>query len=144
MTDFALRPAEPDDRHHIRRLLRQLHAERAGSATLPEVRQGSRTFLATDAGTVIGLIAATFVDNGIEAYGMIDDLVVDQDHRGRRIGTALLEECRRWLVSHDVQVTFVSALDEDAAEFYVAAGFTRCSGPWLWESSRRNSTDPIG
>jgi hypothetical protein len=33
------------------------------------------------------------------------------------------------------EVVFVSASDDDAAEFYLHAGFTRCSGPWLWAAA---------
>lgn len=132
MTD--IRQADATDQAAIRHLLRQLHTDRADAATLPVVRQDSRTFVAADADGVVGLIVATFVDYGVEAYGMIEELVVDEAHRGSGIGSALLEESRRWLVGQNAQVTFVSALDDAAVAFYAASGFARCTGPWLFSS----------
>ncbi len=135
----TVRQAMPEDRQRIRRLLRQLHPDGAGRATLPQVQQESRTFVATDDQEVIGLIAATFVDYGIEAYGMIEELVVDERRRRAHVGAALVDRTRGWLCGLGAQVIFVSAVDDAAEAFYVAGGFVRCSGPWLaWPTAVRS------
>jgi N-acetylglutamate synthase-like GNAT family acetyltransferase len=131
---FAVRTAAAADQDAIRRLLRHLHPQDASRATLPHIRQESKTFLASDERGVIGLAAVTVVDYGVEAYGMIEELVVEEDRRGEGIGSSLLESCWTWLEDAGAQVIFVSALD-DAEQFYVGAGFTRCSGPWLYRSA---------
>jgi predicted N-acetyltransferase YhbS len=128
----VVRPASLADRGAIRQILRHLHPERADRATLPCVRQEAQTFVATDGERVVGMIVATLVDYGVEAYGMIDELVVEEECRGLGIGAALLDRGRTWLEASGAEVVFVSALDEEVAEFYIATGFTRCLGPWLF------------
>ncbi|WP_371401594.1 GNAT family N-acetyltransferase [Kribbella sp. NBC_00662] len=126
-----MREATPADRAGIRRLLRELHGDGADSTTLPEIHQQARTFVAGD-DEIRGLAVATFVDYGHEPYGVVEELVVDPASRGSGTGSALLAQCNAWLGGLGAQVVFVSAIDEEAAEFYLQAGFTRCTGPWLW------------
>jgi N-acetylglutamate synthase-like GNAT family acetyltransferase len=132
---FAVRTAAAADQDAIRRLLRHLHPQDdANRSTLPHIRQESKTFLASDERGVIALAAVTVVDYGVEAYGTIEELVVEEDRRGEGIGRSLLESCRAWLEGAGAQVIFVSALDP-AEQFYLSAGFSRCSGPWLYRSA---------
>jgi N-acetylglutamate synthase-like GNAT family acetyltransferase len=128
---FAVRTAAAADQDAIRRLLARLHPEDAHRATLPRVRQESRTFLATEERDVLGLAVATFVDYGVEAYGMIEELVVEENRRGEGVGSSLTQRCRTWLEDAGARVIFVSALDH-AEQFYLGSGFRRCSGPWLY------------
>ena len=123
------------DRVGIRRLLGELHGEGAGSVSLPVVRQDARTFVAVEGDDVVGVVVGTFVDYGREPYGMDEELVVAPEWRGVGTGAALLGECRAWLAASGAEVVFVSAVDEEAADFYVRAGFNRCVGPWLWAGS---------
>ena len=140
---FTVEQARTEDGPGIRRLLGQLHPDGADRATLPQVRQESRTFVATDDQEVVGLVVATFVDYGIEAYGMVEELVVDPRRRGEHIGGALLDQARHWLRDLGADVVFVSALDAAAEAFYVAGGFVRCSGPWLyWPAAVRPAGPP--
>ncbi|HEX3811695.1 MAG TPA: GNAT family N-acetyltransferase [Mycobacteriales bacterium] len=125
-----MRSATAADRTDIHLLLGQLHGEGMSRSTLPQLRQESNTLLAVDADVTIGLAVATFVDYGIEAYGMIEELVVDSSRRGERIGTALVDQCRSWLGGLGAKVIFVSAL-VDAEAFYLKLGFQRCTGPWF-------------
>jgi GNAT superfamily N-acetyltransferase len=113
------------------RVLSELHPEWVTSATLPAVRQGSRSFVAEVAGAVVGVAVATFVDYGPSSYGMVEELVVSASHRGRGLGGELLDACRSWLAEAEVEVVFVSAVDAEAVGFYEAAGFRPCTGPWL-------------
>jgi len=131
---YELRPATSADREAICNLVQQLHPDGAHLATLPLVRQESQTFIATDRGAVIGVVVATFVDYGIEAYGMIEDLIVDENRRGERIGRSLLHQCQDWCSRLGADVVFVSALP-DAEPFYLSGGFTRCTGPWLYSTA---------
>ncbi|MET9272626.1 GNAT family N-acetyltransferase [Kribbella sp. NPDC003557] len=103
--------------------------------SLPVVRQDARTFVAVEGDAVVGVVVGTFVDYGHEPYGMVEELVVAPEWRGAGTGAALLGECREWLAASGAEVVFVSAVDQEAAEFYVRAGFNRCVGPWLWAGS---------
>lgn len=132
----VVRDATVADRAGIQRLLRELHGDASGSATLPEVRQEARTFVAGDGDDVIGLLVATFVHYGHEPYGVVEELVVDPANRGSGIGTALLAESHAWLDALGAEVVFVSAVSDEATEFYLNAGFTRCTGAWLWAAAR--------
>ncbi|WP_166678074.1 GNAT family N-acetyltransferase [Kribbella kalugense] len=131
-----MRAATAADRAGIQRLLRELHGDRADSTTLPEVRQQARTFVVGDDDELRGLLVATFVDYGHEPYGVVEELVVDPAMRGSGTGTALLAQCRAWLGGLGAEVVFVSAISEESAEFYLQAGFARCSGPWLWAANQ--------
>ncbi|MFI5692684.1 GNAT family N-acetyltransferase [Kribbella sp. NPDC051586] len=133
-----MRAATAADRAGIQRLLRELHGDEANDTTLPEVRQQARTFVAgDDGGEIRGLLVATFVDYGHDPYGVVEELVVDPASRSAGTGTALLDQCRSWLGGLGAEVVFVSAISEEAAEFYLHSGFTRCSGPWLWAAGHR-------
>ncbi|MET9022398.1 GNAT family N-acetyltransferase [Actinopolymorpha sp. NPDC004070] len=119
------------DRSGITRLLRHLHGADAEGTTLPRVRQEAQTFVATDGEQVVGLVVATLVDYGVEAYGSVEELVVDPEFRGQGTGRSLLDRSLTWLAASGAEVVFVSALDEDVIDFYASAGFKRTTGPWL-------------
>lgn len=127
----VVRPATLEDHGGIVRLLRHLHAERAEGTTLPRVRQEAQTFVATNGEQIVGLAVATLVDYGIEAYGTVEELVVEPESRGQGVGRSLLGRSLSWLATSGAEVVFVSALDEDVVSFYASAGFTPCTGPWL-------------
>lgn len=141
MTRFEIRHAAEPDKAALRDLLRRLHPmDQADSATLPHVRQRNQTFVATRAERVVGMALVTFVDYGVEAYGMIEELVVDEAHRGDGIGRGLLAKCQAWFDANDAEVVFVSAATEDVIGFYRTAGFDRCTGPWLARARSRTPT----
>lgn len=130
--EAQVRAGAAEDQAGIRRLLRELHGAAADAVTLPHVRQAAQTFVAVDDGEVVGVVVGTCVDYGHEPYGMVEELVVAPRWRGTGIGVTLLDECRAWLAQSGAEVVFVSAVGEEAAQFYVHRGFTRCVGPWLW------------
>ena len=129
-----VREATAADRAGIQRLLRELHGDGVDGTALPEIRQRARTFVAGEE-EIVGLLVATFVDYGHEPYGVVEELVVDPASRGSGTGAALLAQCKSWLGALGAEVVFASAVDEEAAEFYLHAGFTRCTGPWLWATA---------
>ncbi|GAB3436264.1 GNAT family N-acetyltransferase [Flindersiella endophytica] len=126
-----IRPAIDTDRAAIDALIRQLYPGFDGEPTLPRVRQASRTLVAEAGGALAGTAVAMFTDYGVEAYGLIDELVVDEAHRGQGIGSALVEQARAWCFEQGARVVFVSA-GTGAEEFYRQVGFAECTGPWLY------------
>ena len=78
------------------------------------------------------MVVGTLVDYGIEAYGTVEELVVDPQCRRQGVGSGLLDRCLSWLTASGAEVIFVSALDEEVARFYISTGFTPCTGPWLF------------
>lgn len=137
----VVRPATLADRPAITRILRHLHPARADRATLPRVRQEAQTFVASNGERIVGMAAATLVDYGIEAYGTVEELVVEPECRGQGIGATLLDRCTSWLRASGAEVVFVSALNEEVAKFYTSTGFTRCTGPWLFWAPDGSQTD---
>jgi GNAT superfamily N-acetyltransferase len=129
---LTIRPILPDDTAALERLMRQLHPDRPATFRPDGIRQGARSFVATEADLVVGFALATFVDYGLSGYGMIEELVVDAGDRGRGVGTALLTACREWLTEQRIEVVFVSALDDPAEAFYRHSGFVLCHGSWLY------------
>ncbi|MEQ7008301.1 GNAT family N-acetyltransferase [Actinopolymorpha sp. B17G11] len=137
---ITVRTATMADEAEIRRVLLELHPDGVDAVTLPHVRQEARTFVATHSDRVVGVAVATLVDYGHEAYGSVEELVVEAQGRGVGTGGSLLDECRRWLEASGAEVVFVSAADDQAAHFYRSSGFVRCTGPWLYwvpNASRR-------
>ncbi len=105
------------------------------------VRQASRTFVARQAAEVVGFVIATLTDFGLETSGVIEALVVREDHQGGGHGAALIDRCERWLAEEGAEVVFVSALAE-AELFYRRVGFQPCTGPWLFRVLQTQATKP--
>lgn len=137
----TIRSATSADREEIARILRQLHPAEADGSTLPRVRQDAQTFVATYGERLVGVAVVTLVDYGFAAYGTVEELVVDAASRRHGTGAGLLEQCRSWLATAGVDVVFVSALDDEVANFYIGAGFARCTGPWLYWVPGRDSAE---
>jgi predicted N-acetyltransferase YhbS len=129
---MMVRSALSGDEEGLASLLSQLHPNRPAIFHPDQVRQGSCSFVATEDEAIVGFALATFADYGLSSYGMIEELVVDTDRRGRGVGTALVDACREWLAGQGIEVVFVSALDGAAEAFYRRCGFVACRGPWLY------------
>lgn len=102
---------------------------------------GVTVFLARSNGTAVGLVTATFVHDGWEPCGYIDQLVVRPEFRGRGIGRRLVAAaCNRLIEQHAV-VVFVTTNTETAERFYRHLGFGN-TGPWLaWAPQGRTTFD---
>lgn len=95
------------------------------------------------ADTPVGIATVSLTDGGpmMDAPGVhIHVLHVDEDHRNRRVGTALLAEVTRWANSlgSDHVVVDVPPASRDVARWYAGWGF----GPYL--NRRVASTSSIG
>lgn len=91
---------------------------------------GVAVFLAREAGAAVGLVTATFVHDGWEPCGYIDQLVVRAECRGRGIGRLLITEACNRLIEQSAVVIFVTTNTETAEQFYRHLGFDT-TGPWL-------------
>ena len=104
---------------------------------------GYRFLAAWIADIPVGIATVSLTDGGpmMDAPGVhIHVLHVDEDHRNRRVGTALLAEVTRWANSlgSDQVVVDVPPASRDVARWYASWGF----GPYL--NRRVASTSGIG
>ncbi|HEX3915748.1 MAG TPA: GNAT family N-acetyltransferase [Caulobacteraceae bacterium] len=113
----------------IDQLARLLHGDEVRPVTV--VRQTSRTFVARDAGAVVGFAIATLTDYGINISGQLEELAVGEAGQRSGTGRALVAACEAWLAGEGVDVVFVSSLT-GAVGFYEAMGYQPCTGPWLY------------
>jgi N-acetylglutamate synthase-like GNAT family acetyltransferase len=130
----VIRPATVDDHAGVAHLLSQLHGDSARGHTLPRVDQHSTTLVQSVDDEINGVILATAVNYGIQGYAMIEELVVAPAQRGSGAGTALVDAVHAWASTHGCTVVFVSAIDQNANEFYRSKGYDSCVGPWLYHS----------
>jgi len=105
----VVRPAGPDDLPAMLRLMAQLNPEdealdpAVAAATWREIlaRPGVETLLACLGGEVVACLTLVVVPNlsrGARPYALVENVVTDAAHRGRRIGRALLDAAlaRAW------------------------------------------------
>jgi GNAT superfamily N-acetyltransferase len=134
MSDFQIHEAGDTDDTEIQRLLRHLNPEAPpGRWNWDCPRHESKAFAARENQHVIGFALASFFDHGPSNYGVIEELVVAETHRGRRVGQRLLKECTQWLESQKLQIVFVST-NAKARSLYLREGFRDCTGPWMWRT----------
>jgi GNAT superfamily N-acetyltransferase len=145
---LVLRTAEPADREAAIALIHALNAyenrltgdrletraaAEASFARLMEriaARHG-RLVLACDDDRIVGLMGFVveedqpFIREDVRRYGVVTDLVVDEDARGRGIGRRLLEEAERLARAEGLGRLAIGVLDanEAAARIYRAFGF---------------------
>jgi len=83
---------------------------------------------------IVGVIVATTVSYGIEAYATIEELVVAPNQRSKGLGTTLLDAVHGWARELGCTVVFVSAIDQSARGYYGSTGYQDCTGPWMYAS----------
>lgn len=129
---MQVREASSGDAIEVSRLLHELHPDLQVSSPTLEVSQQSNWFVVESEGMIAGCALATSVTYHGNGYGMIEELIVKEAFRNQGIGHALLRACGRWFTDTNIEVVFVSAIDDAAAAFYRHHHFTPCVGPWLY------------
>jgi GNAT superfamily N-acetyltransferase len=128
-----IRPAQLNDARAVADLMGQLgYPTGASDMTLRLeallARPDHYTTVAVEDGRVVGLAGSCwgvfFEKNG--RYGRVLVMVVDEHHRGRGIGTALLRDAERWLASQEAYWVVLTSGNQRAAahEFYERHGYT--------------------
>ena len=136
-THLATRLAGPDDLDAVLALLAQLNPEDAplDPATARTAwaailaRPGLATLVATLDGAVVACLTLVVVPNlsrGARPYAMIENVVTDAAHRGRRIGRTLLDAALRHAWGQDAYkvMLMTGSKKPETLGFYRAAGFT--------------------
>jgi len=82
-------------------------------------------FVAEEEGEIIGMCWCTLVDRGIDRQGEIAEFYIEEEHRGKGIGKALLKTAKQFFTSEGAEVVFVWTHhgNEAAIELYKNAGF---------------------
>ena len=126
-------PMTAADVSAVTRLINQLHPDLPGVIDPARIRQGWRAFVArSESDEVIGFLLGSFFDYGLEheSAGTLEQLVVEENERGRGVGRELVREWQEWLLGEGVPLGFTSA-GTGEVEFYESCGFTLCRGPWM-------------
>ena len=134
---LAVRPAGAGDLAAVLGLLAQLNpgdpplspevAEATWRAIL--ARPGVETLVAELDGAVAACLTLVVVPNlsrGAQPYALIENVVTDEAHRGRRIGRRLLDAAvaRAWALGAYKVMLMTGSKQESTLGFYRAGGFT--------------------
>ena len=138
MADLNIRPATPDDLPGVMALYRQLNpddpvlnlavAEPVWSALLSS---GFTTpFVAEVGGRLVSSCTLAIVPNlsrGARAYGVIENVVTDIDHRRIGLGRAVLQAAldKAWKADCYKVLLATGSRRESTLRFYEGAGFQR-------------------
>ncbi|MDO9433251.1 MAG: GNAT family N-acetyltransferase [Phenylobacterium sp.] len=138
MADLNIRPATPDDLPGVMALYRQLNpddpvlnlavAEPVWSALLSS---GFTTpFVAEVGGRLVSSCTLAIVPNlsrGARAYGVIENVVTDIDHRRTGLGRAVLQVAldKAWKADCYKVLLATGSRRESTLRFYEGAGFQR-------------------
>lgn len=134
--NLAVRAAGPDDLAPVLRLLGQLNPEdeepdsATAAAAWREIlaRAGVHTLVACLDGAVVACLTLVVVPNlsrGARPYALIENVVTDAAHRGRRIGRKLLDAALAlaWDQGAYKAMLMTGSRKEATLGFYRAAGF---------------------
>ena len=134
---LATRLAGPGDLDAVLALLAQLNPDDApldpatARATWAAIlaQPGVATLVATLDGAVVACLTLVVVPNlsrGARPYAMIENVVTDAAHRGRRIGRTLLDAALRHAWEQDAYkvMLMTGSKRPETLGFYRAAGFT--------------------
>lgn len=133
----VVRPAGPDDLAAVLHLLGQLNPEDEAldpglaADTWREIlgRAGVHTLVACLDQAVVACLTVVVVPNlsrGAKPYALIENVVTDEAHRGRRIGRTLLDAALAlaWGEGAYKAMLMTGSKKDSTLGFYRAAGFT--------------------
>ena len=137
MGTLHIRPAQEPDQPAMVRLLKQLYDmetdfdfdEYKQTQGLQLLLQDSRAHLivATSYDQVIGMVSIQWVYSTVEGgkSAWIEDVVVDHQHRGKKIGSQLLNAAKSWCLEQNIsRMQLVYDLSNQAAiQFYHQQGW---------------------
>jgi GNAT superfamily N-acetyltransferase len=134
-----VRHATGDDVDALVELLRQLFAieqdfrfdherQRRGLRLLLDDRDGAVVLIAESAGRAVGMCSVQVLTSTAEGgpVGLVEDVVVDADVRGRGIGTALLAAAEDWARDRGLMrlQLLADGTNEPALRFYGKHGWS--------------------
>jgi GNAT superfamily N-acetyltransferase len=138
--DFSVRPARADDIPQMCDLLSELFSiesdfspdgqkqARGLILLINDTSGSSAVFVAEDAGEIVGMCSVQMLISTAEGgpVGLIEDLIVRQEHRGKGIGTGILSEIFGWCISK--KITRLQLLRDEgnagALKFYTGNGWS--------------------
>jgi len=137
MSAVSVRPAGEGDLAAVLALLAQLNPDDAAlepglaEATWREIlaRPGVETLVAELDGAVVAcltLVAVPNLSRGARPYALIENVVTDAAHRGRRVGRTLMDAAvaRAWALGAYKVMLMTGSKKESTLGFYRAGGFT--------------------
>lgn len=145
MEGIVIRPAGADDIPAMVRLLAQLFAIEADFIIAPEVqarglamlleRADVAALVATEGGAVVGMTTVQLtISTARGGYSAgVEDVVVDEAHRGRGVGRLLLDAAEGWARARGALrlALLADETNAPALDFYDRLGFTRTRLVWL-------------
>jgi GNAT superfamily N-acetyltransferase len=97
---------------------------------------GARAVVAEEQGKIIGMATVQILVSTAEGghVGLVEDVVVDQEQRGRGIGAALLDQLKVWAEDNGlVRLQLAADRDNSAAlGFYADRGWKQTNLGLLW------------
>jgi len=151
MAEFVVRQAEPGDARAMAELFAAVAQERTGIATEPPVdveerialfaRSAGESVVAVADDRIVGTLHVSVSRHGFGEIGML----VDQDWRGRGVGSALVQAAIDWACDQGLHKLSLEVFTHNAAAIalYRKAGFVeegrrrkqyRRSSGELWDS----------
>jgi ribosomal protein S18 acetylase RimI-like enzyme len=111
-TTVTVRPAEEADRERVRQLWAANRIPPMAPASWNALTTGSASIVlvARDGAEVVGVLVASF--DGWRAY--VHHLVVEEQHRRRGVGSQLMREAERYLVSAGAGDLYLLAAQKNA------------------------------
>lgn len=128
-----IRPAKPNDSRRIAELYAQLVANPAVNVLPERIAQiaddpNTGLFVCERDGVVVGTALVSLCADamfGFQPFAIVENIVVNQAHRGAGIGTALLTHIETFCLNRDCsKIMLLSASQRtDAHRFFEQAGF---------------------
>jgi GNAT superfamily N-acetyltransferase len=143
---LAIRHAAPEDAPGLANLLTQLGYP-TDAAPIPErlarlrSRAGTAVLVAEHEGRPVGVVTVHLLDSihTAEPAAWLTAVVVDEDVRGKGVGSALVKRADEWAIQHGARsIALTSALRrKEAHEFYLGRGYEH-TGVRLFKKLREN------